>query len=181
MIIVVVIFVLFSQFAENSKELLLTKMAGRISEDTRSGVFEMFFYYLKDDKIFGNGMNGTYYCPLWDAVVDGEFFAAVKFRNIIENGYLQLYLTGGIVHIVLFVLVLLPAAMMGFFMSSNQFVKACAVLIFLRLLDMFFYGLPTLTLSYVLVWICAGVCYKKSIRIMTNDEIRNEFKKVIKL
>lgn len=181
LLVVVVIFVLFSQFAENSKEVLLNKMAGRISEDTRSGVFEMFFYYLKDDKIFGNGMNGTYYCPLWDAVVDGEVFAAVKFRNIIENGYLQLYLTGGIVHVVLFVLVLLPAALIGFFLSSNQFVKACGVVIFLRLVDMFFYGVPSLTLAYILVWICAGVCYKKSIRKMTNDEIRNEFKKVIKL
>jgi len=181
LIIVVVIFVLFSQFAENSKEILLNKMAGRISEDTRSGVFELFFYYLKDDKIFGNGMNGTYYCPLWDAVVDGEVFNAVKFRNIIENGYLQLYLTGGIVHIVLFVLVLVPAALMGVFMSSNQFTKACGILIFLRLLDMFFYGLPALTLAYILVWISVGVCYNKSIRRLTNDEIRSEFKKVIKL
>ena len=172
LIIIVVTFLLFSQFTENSKEVLLNKMAGRISEDTRSGVFELFFYYLKDDKIFGNGMDGTYYCPLWDAVVDGEFFAAVKFRNIIENGYLQLYLTGGILHVVLFVLVLLPASLLGILKSSNQFAKACGVLIFLRLVDMLFYGLPALTLAYILVWICAGVCYKKNIRNMTNDEMR---------
>jgi hypothetical protein len=110
--------------------------------------------------------------------IDGEIYQAVQYRNLIENGYLQLLLTGGIIHIILFLLVLLPAAIKGIFMSSNQFTKACGVVIFLRLLDMFFYGLPSFTLAYILVWICVGVCYKTSIRRMTNDEIRSEFKKI---
>lgn len=178
LIIIIVVFVLFSQSFENSKEVLFNKMALRLSEDTRSGVFERFFYYMKENMIFGKGLNGTYYCPLWDAEVDGEFFGAVQFRNLIENGYLQLLLTGGIVHIVLFVLVLLPAAIKGIFMSSNQFSKACGILIFLRLVDMFFYGLPVLSFSYILVWICVGVCYKTSIRRLTDDEVRTEFEKI---
>ena len=153
-------------------------MSIRLSEDTRSGVYERFFYYMKDHMIFGNGMNGTYYCPLWEAEIDGAFFGAVQYRNLIENGYYQLLLTGGIVHIVLYVLVLLPAAVKGMFASSNQFTKACGIMVFLQLIDMFVYGLPTLTLDYILVWICVGVCYKASIRNMTNDEIRTEFKKV---
>lgn len=178
LIIIIVVFVLFSQSFENSKEVLFNKMALRLSEDTRSGVFERFFYYMKENMIFGKGLNGTYYCPLWDAEVDGEFFGAVQFRNLIENGYLQLLLTGGIVHIVLFVLVLLPAAIKGIFMSSNQFSKACGILIFLRLVDMSFYGLPVLSFSYILVWICVGVCYKTSIRRLTDDEVRTEFEKI---
>jgi hypothetical protein len=153
-------------------------MALRLSEDTRSGVFERFFYSLKDNMVFGTGMNGTYYCPLWDAEVDGVSFGAIEYRNIIENGYLQLLLTGGVIHIVLFVLVLLPAALKGIFMSSNQFLRACGIVILLRLIDMFFYGLPSLTLSYILVWICVGVCYKTSLRRMSNEEISNEFKKI---
>ena len=178
LIIIIGVFLLFSYQFENSKEVLLNKMTLRISEDTRTGVFQRFFYYLKNDMVFGNGMNGTYYCPMWDSEIDGEIFGAVEYRNLIENGYLQLLLTGGIVHIILFLLVLLPAAVKGIFMSSNQFTKACGVVIFLRLLDMFFYGLPSFTLAYILVWICVGVCYKTSVRRMTNDEIRSEFKKI---
>jgi hypothetical protein len=178
LIVIIVVFVLFSQYFENSKEVLFNKMALRLSEDTRSGVFERFFYSLKDNMVFGTGMNGTYYCPLWDAEVDGVSFGAIEYRNIIENGYLQLLLTGGVIHIVLFVLVLLPAALKGIFMSSNQFLRACGIVILLRLIDMFFYGLPSLTLSYILVWICVGVCYKTSLRRMSNEEISNEFKKI---
>lgn len=177
-IIIVAVLVLFSSSFENSREVFFNKMALRLSEDTRSGVFQMFFSSLKDHFTFGAGMNGTYYCPLWDAEVDGEIFGAVQFRNLIENGWLQLMLTGGITHIVLFVLVLLPASLKGIFQSSNQFTRACGIVIFLRMIDMFFYGLPALTLAYVLVWICVGVCYKSSIRNMTNDEIRTEFNKV---
>lgn len=178
LIIIVAGLLLSSQLFENSKEVLLNKMTVRISEDTRSGVFERFFYYLKNDMTFGKGMNGIYYCPMWESEIDGEYFAAVEYRNIIENGYLQLLLNGGIVHIVLLLLVLLPSALKGIFMSSNHFVKACGIVIFLRLIDMFFYGMPSLNLAYILVWICVGVCYKTSIRRMTDDEIRSEFNKV---
>lgn len=177
-LIIVGVFLIFSQFFENSKEVLFNKMALRLSEDTRSGVFDRFFYFLKDNMVFGTGMNGTYYCPMWEGEIDGEIFGATQYRNLIENGYLQLILTGGIVHIVLFLLVLLPAAIRGIFMSSNQFSKACGIVIFLRLIDMLFYGLPTLTLSYILIWICVGICYKTSITRMTDDEMRIEFKKV---
>jgi hypothetical protein len=178
LLIIIAVFVLFSAFFENSKEVLFNKMALRLSEDTRSGVFQMFFNNLKNNMVFGNGMNGTYYCPLWDAEVDGEIFSAIQYRNLIENGWLQLMLTGGILHIVLYVLVLLPAAIRGIFMSDNQFAKACGFVVLLRMVDMFFYGIPTLTLSYILVWICVGVCYKTSILKMTNDEVRCEFAKV---
>jgi hypothetical protein len=177
-IVIICVFVLFSRSFENSKEVLFNKMAVRISEDTRSGVYERFFYDMKDNMIFGKGMNGTYYCPLWDAEVDGETFGAVQFRNIIENGYYQLMLTGGIVHLVLFVLILLPAAIKGIFMSSNQFAKACGILVFLRMIDMFFYGMPVISFSYILVWICVGVCYTTSIRNLTDDEVRTEFEKI---
>jgi hypothetical protein len=178
LIAIICTFLLFSQFFENSRELLLNKMASRLSEDTRTGVFNAFFYYLRNNLPFGMGMNGKYFCILWDAEVDGVFFEATQYRDIIENGYLQLLLTGGIVHIVLFVLVLLPAAFRGIFMSSNQFTKACGMIILLRLADMLFFGLPALNLSYILVWISVGVCYKTSICRMTNDEIRNEFNQI---
>jgi hypothetical protein len=177
-IIIIGIFLLFSRYFDNSKEVLFNKIRSRISEDTRTGLFQMFYYDMRDNMLFGKGMNGTYYFPTPGAEVDGVVFEEVEYRNVIENGYLQLLLNGGIVQIALFLLILLPAAILGFFMSSNQFTKACGVLIVLRLIEMAFYGLPTLSLSYILIWICVGICYKKSIRRLTNEEIHLEFQKL---
>lgn len=178
LIIIIGIFLLFSRYFDNSKEVLFNKIRSRISEDTRSGLFQMFYIDMNDHMLLGKGMNGTYYFPTPGAEVDGVVFEEVEFRNVIENGYLQQLLTGGFVQIALFMLVLLPAALLGIFMSSNQFTKACGVLIFLRLIEMAFYGLPNLSLSYILVWICVGICYKKSLRSLTNDEIQCEFQKI---
>jgi hypothetical protein len=178
LIIIIGAFILFNQYFENSREVFFDKMESRIYEDTRSGVFKMFFDDLSNNMIFGKGMNATYYSPVWGTEIDGVFYGEVEYRHIIENGYLQLLLTGGIVHILLFLLVLLPAAIKGIFTSSNQFTKACGIVILLWLIDMFLYGLPSLTLPYILVWICVGVCYKSSIRKMTNEEISSEFKKI---
>jgi hypothetical protein len=172
------IFLLYSPYFDDARELFFNKMESRISEDTRSELFRMFFKDLNDHLAIGKGMNSTYYFPLWNEEIDGVVYGAVQYRNLIENGYLQLLLTGGLVHIILFLLVLVPAAIKGIFMSSNQFVKACGILVLLRLIDMLFYGLPTLSLWYILVWISVGVCYKTSIRNMTNDEIRCEFNKI---
>jgi len=153
----------------------------RIYEDTRTGLFDQFFFDLKHTQsmVFGKGMDGTYYCPIEGEVTsDGVVISDVTFRNVIENGYLQLLLKGGIVYIVLFLLVLIPAAFYGIFRSSNQFTRACGFMVFLWLIDMLIYGLPTLCLHYIIVWICVGFCYKKSIRNKTDGEIQEEFQKI---
>jgi len=180
LIIVIVTLILYS--FDNVSERLTRKMTERIYEDTRTELYEMFFFDLKDDILLGKGMNGTYYYPFGeDSEADGIVFGAIEYRNIIENGYLQLFLTGGILHIILFSMILLPSAFKGIFDSSNQFSKACGILILLQLIDMFLYGLPKLSLHYILVWICVGVCYKSSIRRMTDNEIRRELTNIDKL
>ena len=156
---------------------LSSKLQMRITEDTRSTLFRSFFYEMRNNMTFGKGMSGTYYFPIEEDVLEDVTESATVYRHIIENGYLQLLLTGGIVQIVLIILVLLPAAILGIFKSSNQFTMACGVAIFLWILDMFIYGLPRLSLHYILIWICVGICYKTSIRIMTNEEIEAEFSK----
>jgi hypothetical protein len=134
---------------------------------------------MEDHMVFGKGMNGTYYYPMEETEQDdGIIYPEEEYRNNIENGYLQLLLTGGIVHVVLFLLILLPAAINGIFRSQNQFSMAAGVMVLLWLIDMCIYGLPTLSFHYILVWICVGICYKTSIRNKTNDEIRSEFQEL---
>ena len=156
---------------------LLRKMDERLLEDTRTGLFDEFYREMDSHKLFGKGMDGTYYYPMGETVQDdGTVYGEVVYRNIIENGYLQLYLSGGILHLILFVLILLPASILGIFKSSNAFTRICGVMILLWLIDMFFYGLPTLSIHYILIWICAGVCFKKSIRDQSDSEIFNKLR-----
>jgi len=171
------IFFLFSFSNLNTK--LTQKMNERFNEDTRSELFATYFLEMQDYMTFGKGMNGTYYSPMsGDTDDEGIAFTEVEYRNVIENGYLQLMLTGGVVHIVLFLLVTMPAAIIGIFKSSNNFTRACGIFILLRLIDMLIYGLPSFSMSYILVWICAGVCYSSQLRELSDESIKIEFQKI---
>jgi hypothetical protein len=155
---------------------LTERLNNRLTEDSRSIVFDNFFLAMQEHEMFGKGVNGKYYCPIdAETTEDGVTFTEVKNRDVIENGYLQLMLTGGYVYIALFVLMLLPAALLGILGSKNQFTQAAGFVVLLWLIDMSIFGLPRLILQYVFVWICAGICYKKSIRHLSNDEIQENF------
>jgi len=154
------------------------KLSNRLTEDSRTGIFDYFFSGMKDNEVFGKGMQGEFYYPQGGTSEDGEARETIFYRKGIENGYLQLYLNGGIVYIVLFGLVLLPAVFLGIFRSSNQLTQAAGIVVFLWLIDMAIFGLPRLTLEYILVWICAGICYKTSLRETPDEEISDYFKNI---
>ncbi|MGN6296807.1 MAG: hypothetical protein ACTHM7_08505, partial [Ginsengibacter sp.] len=90
---------------------LLNFIAQRGEEDTRTGV-ELYFYndmHAKDWMI-GRGINGEYYCPNIDLDTD--------YRSLIETGYLQIILKGGLVRLILLLLILVPAVILGLFFSN---------------------------------------------------------------
>lgn len=174
-IIGTIILLSFNNFTDTLTKTLME----RLDEDTRSNLFEDYFIEMNDFMLFGKGMNGTYYYPIKEQEQDNDVsFSEVEYRSSIENGYLQLLLNGGIIYIVLFIMVMIPAAFNGIFRSSNQFTKACGITILLWLVDMFIFGLPTLSLHYIIIWICIGFCYKKSIRDKTDKDIKIEFNKI---
>lgn len=155
------------------------KINERLTEDTRSDVFYNYFKGMEKDMNFGKGMAGVYYSPIEEMETDdGVIYGAVINRDVIENGYLQLLLNGGYVNIALFVLTLLPAAVLGIFKSSNQLSRACGAVIILWLIDMSVYGMPRLVLQYILVWMAVGICYSSSFRNKTDDEIYEQFEAV---
>ena len=155
---------------------LTSNLAERALDDTRTGVFDTFFKGMQGHWVFGKGMNGTYYSPIEETVLDdGATFGAVENRDIIETGYLQIMLNGGLVELVLYLLVLIPAALLGIFNSSNAFTRSCGFLILLWLVDMAVFGVPTLYLQYIFIWISVGICYKKSFRQMPEEAIYTAF------
>jgi hypothetical protein len=147
-------------------------LMARGDDDTRSGVEQ----YMKasmtpKDWLIGKGMNGEYYCPIVINVNDPS-----GNRNVIETGYLQIALNGGLVTLLLFGLILIPAVYKGFFKSNNILSKGAAMLILLWIVSLY----PTIgtgfTMHYILVWISVGICYSKKITDMSDSTIKQYLK-----
>lgn len=140
----------------------------RIAKETRSAVENYFYNDLKSkDWIIGKGINGQYFCP---GVTEGVGRMSI-YRGVIETGYLQIILNGGIVSLVLILLIMIPAMIMGFFYSKNLFSKAAAAWIVLFFLYEY-PGVPSIfSFNYILVWISIGICYSEDIRQIPESEM----------
>jgi hypothetical protein len=171
-----ILFILAVSFIDYLPSTFTKKLTERAKEDTRSALYDVFFRQMKDDMVVGKGMNGSYRFEQRENVLDdGTLVLASDSRKIIENGYLQLVLSGGYMEVILFVMILLPAAFLGIFKSSNNLARSCGVLVALWLIDMALFGLPGLNFRYIFVWICVGLSYKKTFRQLPEQEIYQAF------
>ena len=138
----------------------------RGSEDTRTGV-EIYFYddFKLQDWIIGRGIYGDYFAP------NIEENQETNNRSLIETGYLHTILKGGLISLVLFLLIAIPAIFKGLFSSRNILSKASAIWIAMALLNSY----PTIqnayNINYLLVWICIGICYNKEVRNINDKEL----------
>lgn len=158
----VIVYILFLNYQEN----LFGRITNHIGENTREIVYNAFFKDLSmKDWVIGKGFLGGYYCPGAEKGQDTRF--------LIESGYLQTILKGGIISLVLFLLIALPAAYLGIVKSKNILCKASGTIVILWLIDMFPWGMPAINIRYILVWTCIGICYSKVIRNLSEAEIKN--------
>ncbi len=166
-----VFFSLFmSVFMSNVKlPSMFDNLQQRGDDDTRTGV-ELA---MKADMnpvqwVFGKGLGGTYYCPL---VIDDPNNLSMQ-RRVIETGYLQIILNGGIIYLILLGMILFPAVYKGLFKSRNTFTKGAAIFIVLWI----FYQYPRIVtgfnMYYVEIWLSAGICLSEKIRNMTDNTIK---------
>jgi len=151
-----------------SNNTLFSFIAKRGEEDTRTPV-ELYFYsdFKKDDWLVGRGINGEYYCP------DIDQDQVTDYRDYIETGYLEIILKGGIVSLVIYLLILLPALFLGLFYSKNVLSKAAAIWILVSLISLYPSTVNTFTLNYLLVWISVGICYSKKLRRLPDEDIKD--------
>jgi len=162
--VIIVTIVSFNIFL-NYQDILFDRITGHMTENTRDFVYDAFFKDMSTtDLIFGRGFTGEYYCPGVDPTKDTRF--------LIESGYLQTILKGGIISLALFLLIAIPAAYLGIIKSKNILSKASGTIVFLWLVDMFPWGMPAMNIRYILMWTCIGICYSKEIRSLTDNEIR---------
>ncbi|MBN2522178.1 MAG: hypothetical protein JXB24_02840 [Bacteroidales bacterium] len=160
---------------ENNRRDTFSLITERIDDDTRSEV-ETYFYrdFKIKDWIIGRGINGQYFCP---GVEDGEGRISI-YRSVIETGFLQIILNGGIISLLLFMLISIPAMLKGLFHSNNLLTKAAGIWILLFYLYAY-PGTPGIfSLNYILVWISIGVCYSHQLRYLTDNDILDWFRDI---
>lgn len=140
------------------------QLGGELVESNRSYLVNDFIYDMNKNPIswiFGKGINGSYYVR------------TQGLRANIEWGFLQIILRGGIVHLFLYVLVLLRASYLGFFKSNNLFSKTIAAMCLVRVFQLLPFGLPSVTMEFVLVWHFVRLLNTQSIRGLSDSQIKN--------
>lgn len=149
----------------NYQDKLFSRISGHLTENTREFIYAAFIEDMTmKDWVFGKGFLGEYYCPGAEEGKDTRF--------IIESGYLQTILKGGIINLVLFLLIALPAVYLGIIKSKNIISRASGTIVLLWLIDMFPWGMPAMNIRYILLWTCIGICYSKEFRNLTDNEVR---------
>ena len=146
-------------------ETAFSLLTARLGEDSRTGVEEYFFNSFKGnafDWFFGRGLNGTYYCPLFDNPQ----------RSIIETGYLYLILKGGIVNLAFYLFFLGRSAFLGLFKSKNKLLKGMALYLLAHIIFLYPFGVPSFDIEYLLVWVFVLYCHSKSWRSKTDSQIK---------
>lgn len=161
---------------KENKDGLFSLITERINQDTRTGGEEYFYKDMKTiDWIIGKGINGKYYGP------DLNVNSNTDFRTVIETGYLQIILNGGIISLGLLLMIILPAAIKGIFYSKNMFSKAAGLWILLYIMNSYPAAVNTFTLNYILVWIAVSVCYNRDLRNMSENKVKLLFSQAYKL
>ena len=165
--LIVIVSVVALKIYDANRKSTFSLITERIGHQTRSEVEEYFYMDLKTkDWIFGKGLEGEYFCP---GVVEGDRISI--YRTVIETGFLQIILNGGILSLGLMLLIMVPALFKGLFYLKNLMSKAAAIWIILFLLYSY-PGTPTMfSMSYILTWISIGICYSAEFRMIPEEKM----------
>jgi len=157
----------YSNLYHVKKNGLLGLIAERGNDDTRT-IVELFFYgdMKNKDIIMGKGINGEYFCP------DCEEDQVTNYRSYIETGYLQIILKGGIIMLGLYLLIAVPAVILGLLYSKNSLAKASGIWILISLISLYPATVNTFSLAFLLVWVSIGICYNKKLRNLSDNDIK---------
>jgi hypothetical protein len=166
-LLVLLVFYAFLTYSKNQSG-MFGLITNRIDEDTRNGVEDYFYSNMSVTNLaFGKGINGSYYCP----GIDETQGSVTMFRTAIETGYLQIVLKGGFMSLILYLLITIPAIFAGLFSSKNVLSKASAVWIFLYTIFLYPTYVNMFSMTYIIIWISVGICYSKSMREKSDEEI----------
>lgn len=144
-------------------------MAGRVSDDSRSGVEELFFLDFMnspiEDWIWGRGLDGAYA----QTVVNAETGEITDSRSVIETGYLHMMMKGGIIYDLLILSFLIVAVRKALTQRNNN-LRYVGVILLTYLIDMYTTN-PVCSFSVrsILFWFCISVCLQ--CKIISKDKL----------
>ncbi len=156
------------------------KQTDTLTTDTRTFLFvELFDDLSASEELIGRGALGTYYSPYFYmlqrmGVEGGDHYQ----RSVNEVGYLHIIFKGGYVMLILYLLILLPAAYLGIFRSNNYIARMSGYLILCYLIIWLVSYYPVYSAEYILLWMAVGTALSPTARAYTNLEVFN-FKKEI--
>lgn len=150
--------------------------------DSRTSIYEDVFGELKKDNayIWGLGCNGKTNTSLND-LQNADYTKIYKYgRPSTESGMLNYIQYGGLLGFVLYGLLIILAAYKATFLSKNNFMISLGLFVAFKFLysfieDQIMFNAHTF---YIFLWI--GMCYNKSFREMTNEQIKEYFSLIFK-
>lgn len=165
--LIIIIYLIINNLGINFWEENFEILSNKIDSDTRSVVENEFYKDMESlsDWLWGRGMSGTYLSPS-AAIIDKLH------RHVIETGYLNIILHGGLCLLIPYILIMLKAIYKGLFLSNNFFCKACAIYITYHLISLYPGGTPGLEISFFMNYIFITLCNSSYWLHKTNQEIK---------
>jgi len=143
-----------------------------LTTDTRTFLFEELFQDMSQSELWiGRGAMGTYYSPYFDYIGQQGLEGDSETRSVNEVGYLEMILKGGYVMMLLYILILLPAAFLGIFKSKNIISKMCGYFILAYLIVWGISYYPIYSAEYILLWMATGTAISGKNRRLTNKQV----------
>ena len=140
-------------------------------EDTRSGVDKALLNQMTETElIFGKGLNGRYYYPL---NLEDDYLNGWRYGS--ETGFYNIVLKGGYLMAILYIILLAYPALLGIFKSKNTFCKALGFYIILSLIKLYPFGWLMFNMEFMIIWMGVSLCYNKTIRNMSEQDIYLKF------
>lgn len=135
-------------------------------DNTRAEVETDFFSDMSSsvDWVFGRGMNGTYRSP------SAAYIDRLD-RIMIETGYLNMILHGGLLLLIPYVFLLLYAFYKGFFCSNSLLLQSCSIYVLIHMVMLYPEGTPKLTLDYFILFVFIRMCITEEWREISDNRV----------
>ncbi len=143
-----------------------------MSTDTRTFLFmEMFSDISEEERIIGRGALGKYYSPYFEMLQRLDVQGDATYRSTNEVGYLHMILKGGYIMLVLYLLILIPAAYLGIFRSKNIIARMSGYIIVFFLIMFILIYPPEYRIHFLILWMAVGTAISKSARKVKNSDL----------
>jgi len=169
------------------KTLILLSLLLFVGLILAGNAFDEFFYRMSTGfdsreeiiELFVSDFNSSPMDWIWGRGLFGEFTGGILsnrggLRDGIENGYLQLILKGGLVWVVLLSIISFRSIYLGFFKSNNLLCKGYAMIVLLYFVDMIGFGIPQISMKYIMIFIAMAGCNASWLRNCDDEFLMKE-------